>query len=128
MFCTVIQTQPQAEPCISLGGTGTVSCVTKQNVTSKQTVTIDANQQWMVVFSNQTELSPLPRSSDPTTFPPGWSVDSNVGLSISDAGLDLNGTTLQCIAVGAGGQKDSHPVQLVIGGTHTYMYVHMYST
>ena len=89
-------------------------------MTSQQTVTIDANQRWVVVFANQTELSPLPRSSDPTTLPSGWSVDSNMGLTLSDVGLDLNGTTLQCIAVGPSGQTHSDTVQLIIGGKHMY--------
>ena len=64
--------------------------------------TTEAQQEWEVTFANSSD-PPAGRlqSNNPWTFLPGWNVNVNSGLTISNVTLDLNRTILFCVAVGA---------------------------
>ena len=78
--------------------------------------TTESVQEWEVTFPNNSHPMHELESGNPSTFLPGWKVDANSGLTISDVGLGLNGTMLVCVAVGANEEVRSEAVILFVGG------------
>ena len=112
----VFAVSPDPNPCFPQGTTDTIACVTRIYLSSLNHTIITA-QEWEVTFPNGSH-PPEGRldSSNPLTFPPGWNVNIDAGLTISNVTLDLNGTMLVCVAVDADEDAFSEAVILTIGG------------